>query len=445
MALAISLENVTKEYRLGVLNHGMLFKDLQSYWARLRGRPDPNAPLFQPASATGRRQGEAFRALDDVSLDIEQGETLGIVGRNGAGKSTMLKILSRITTPTSGSVRIKGRAATLLEVGTGFHPELTGRENTFLNGAILGMTHGEVLRKFDEIVAFSEIDRFIDTPVKRYSSGMYVRLAFAVAAHLEPEILIVDEVLAVGDIHFQKKCLGRMSEIQREGRTILFVSHNLSAVSRLCRNCILLEGGRLIARGATSDVISTYVKRATEGSGVDRLFDEPLVPGARGKIRRIRVENADGEANGSVELTRPFEIHIEYELAEPIRGISVSVEIHSEELGLAVVSTNDAELDIARLEEREPGRYHACIRIPDCLLNTGAYHVRAGMVQNRTIIDAAEGPVFHVEDYVGIMGAFGFDRKSAVTSVRLPWAVGRSDAINSATSDRQISSVQPSK
>jgi lipopolysaccharide transport system ATP-binding protein len=437
-ALAVSIDNVTKEYRLGVLNHGMLFKDLQSYWARLRGKPDPNAPLFAPSRASRQRQGEVFRALDGVSLDIEKGETLGIIGRNGAGKSTLLKILSRITTPTTGSVRMRGRTATLLEVGTGFHPELTGRENVFLNGAIMGMTHEEVSRKFDEIVAFSEIDRFIDTPVKRYSSGMYVRLAFAVAAHLDPEILIVDEVLAVGDIHFQKKCLGRMSEIQREGRTILFVSHNLSAVTRLCRSCILLEEGKVVAQGATSDVIAAYVKRGTEGGTVDRVFEEPLAPGARGKIRRIRVEDADGEATGSVELTKPFEIHIEYEITEPLRGVIVSAEIHSEELGLAVVSTNDAELDLDRLERREPGRYRARIRVPDCMLNTGAYHVRAGMVQSRTIIDAAEGPVFNVEDYVGIMGAFGFDRKSSITSVRLPWAVGRVDAASSTTSRPEL-------
>src|SRR5262249_17622132 len=340
-------------------------------------------------------------------------------------KSTLLKILSRITVPTTGSVRMKGRTATLLEVGTGFHPELTGRENTFLNGAILGMTHEEVSRKFDEIVAFAEIDRFIDTPVKRYSSGMYVRLAFAVAAHLDPEILIVDEVLAVGDIHFQKKCLGRMSEIQREGRTILFVSHNLSAVSRLCRNCILLEDGRLVAQGPTSNVISNYVKRGTEGGSVDRVFDEPLAPGARGKIRRIRVEDADGQAGGSIAITEPFDIVVEYEVAEPSRGLIVSIEVHSEELGLAVISLNDCELNPSMLDQRAAGRYRARVRIPDRILNTGAYHIRSGMVQARTVIDAAEGTVFQVEDRVGILGALGYDRKSAITALQLPWAVER--------------------
>ena len=424
-AHVISVQNLTKEYRLGILNHGLLFKDLQTRWARLRGKPDPNAPLFQSERSRSRSQGQMFRALDDVSLDVEKGETLGIIGRNGAGKSTLLKILSRITKPTSGAIRLKGRMATLLEVGTGFHPELTGRENVYLNGAILGMTHDEVSRKFDEIVAFAEIDQFVDTPVKRYSSGMYVRLAFAVAAHLEPDILIVDEVLAVGDLHFQKKCLGRMGEIHREGRTILFVSHNLSAVNRLCSNCILLEGGKLVARGPTSDVISAYVRLGAESGSADRTFDEPLAPGARGKIRRIRVESADPETSGTVEVTKPFDVAVEYEIVEPLRGLVVSIEIYSEELGLAVISLSDGELNHALLDQRPAGRYRGKVRIPDRILNTGSYHVRSGMVQSKNVIDVVEGPVFEVKDHVGIVGSLGYDRKSAITAVQLPWMVER--------------------
>ena len=231
--LAIKIEGVSKEYRLGTIGHGMLYRDLQSWWARKRGKEDPNAKVGSQQPA-GTIENERFLALDDVSMEMERGDTVGIIGRNGAGKSTLLKILSRVTAPTRGVVRINGRVASLLEVGTGFHPELTGRENVFINGAVLGMNRDEIRRKFDEIVDFSGVERFIDTPVKRYSSGMLVRLGFAVAAHLEPEILVVDEVLAVGDAEFQKKCLGKMGDVAKEGRTVLFVSHNMAAIRDLC-------------------------------------------------------------------------------------------------------------------------------------------------------------------------------------------------------------------
>ena len=227
MSTVLQIANLSKQYRLGVIGHGTLYRDIQSRWCRFRGKEDPNLPLYVGTGSNGRPRN--IWALKGVSLEAGQGKVLGIIGRNGAGKSTLLKIISRITAPTTGEVRIKGRIASLLEVGTGFHPELTGRENIFLNGAILGMTKAEVGRKFDEIVDFSGIEKFIDTPVKRYSSGMYVRLAFAVAAHLEPEILLVDEVLAVGDAEFQKKCLGKMDEVTKQGRTVLFVSHNMDA------------------------------------------------------------------------------------------------------------------------------------------------------------------------------------------------------------------------
>ena len=231
MSTVISVEQVSKAYRLGQIGGGTLKEDFARWCAKLSGKPDPLLKIGQEHHA--RRMGEQFWALENVSFEVKQGEVLGIIGRNGAGKSTLLKILSQVTTPTSGRIKIKGRIASLLEVGTGFHPDLTGRENVFLNGAILGMTKAEIRKKFDEIVAFSGVEEFIDTPVKRYSSGMYVRLAFAVAAHLEPEILIVDEVLAVGDAEFQKKCLGKMQDVATGGRTVLFVSHNMAAISRL--------------------------------------------------------------------------------------------------------------------------------------------------------------------------------------------------------------------
>jgi lipopolysaccharide transport system ATP-binding protein len=264
MTTAISIQNVSKAYRLGVIGHGTLREDLQSWWARVRGKEDPNKIIGSKEAI----EGDTLWALRDVSFDVEQGSVWGIIGANGAGKSTLLKILSRVTAPTSGQIKVRGRVASLLEVGTGFHPELTGRENIFLNGAILGMTKAEVRKKFDEIVAFSEIEKFIDTPVKRYSSGMYVRLAFAVAAHLDPEILVVDEVLAVGDAAFQKKCIGKMGSVAKEGRTVLFVSHNMGAVRNLCQHGIVLRNGRVAYKGAANDAVDFYLAKTVDSNGM---------------------------------------------------------------------------------------------------------------------------------------------------------------------------------
>ena len=253
---AIRIEHVSKEYRLGAIGGGTLRGDLQSWWARARGREDPNSKI---GSDTGAHIGERFLALDDVSFEVKKGEALGIIGHNGAGKSTLLKLLSRVTAPTSGTISYNGRIASMLEVGTGFHPELTGRENVYMNGAILGMTKAEIDRKFDQIVAFAEMEKFIDTPVKRYSSGMYVKLAFAVAAHLDSEIMVMDEVLAVGDMKFQQKCLGKMGDAANsEGRTVLYVSHNMNTIRQLCTRCIVLDHGKLIFDGDVEQAIGVY-------------------------------------------------------------------------------------------------------------------------------------------------------------------------------------------
>src|SRR5262245_51233277 len=252
----ISIEHISKSYRLGLIGGGTLQGDFGRWWARVRRKPDPFRKVGQDDSL--RKMGDWFWALRDVSFEVKQGEALGIIGRNGAGKSTLLKILCQVTAPTSGHIKVRGRIASLLEVGTGFHLELTGRENVFLNGAILGMTKAEIRRKFDEIVAFSECEEFIDTPVKRYSSGMTVRLAFAVAAHLEPEILIVDEVLAVGDAQFQNKCLGKMRDVSRNGRTILFVSHSMQAILALCTRAVLLRDGLVAHDGDLARVVAEY-------------------------------------------------------------------------------------------------------------------------------------------------------------------------------------------
>jgi lipopolysaccharide transport system ATP-binding protein len=284
----ISVENLSKAYRLGQIGTGTFTNDLKLWWAKARNKPNPLLKIGE--TDHGNRDGETLWALKDVSFTVEQGEVLGIIGRNGAGKSTLLKILSRVTAPTSGRIRVKGRIASLLEVGTGFHPELTGRENIYLNGAILGMKHDEITRKFDEIVDFAEVEKFIDTPVKRYSSGMYVRLAFAVAAHLDPEILVVDEVLAVGDTEFQKKCLGKMGDVAQEGRTVLFVSHNMSAISSLTKRSLLFSAGKLTFLGSTENVITSYFHSSNfnsadldsfrqQASGDDVVLKQILVNG----------------------------------------------------------------------------------------------------------------------------------------------------------------------
>ncbi len=257
--VTISVEGISKVYRLGQIGGHTLSEDLNRWLAQMRGMPDPYLKIGHEQRR--RREGERIWALSDVSFAVQQGEVLGVIGRNGAGKSTLLKILSRITAPTAGRVRLKGRVASLLEVGTGFHPELTGRENVFLNGAILGMTRQELRRKLDNIVEFAEVARFIDTPVKRYSSGMYVRLAFAVAAHLDPEILVVDEVLAVGDAAFQKKCIGKMGEVAEGGRTVIFVSHNMTAVHALCERTLVLEAGQVAFTGTTASAVDRYLKQ----------------------------------------------------------------------------------------------------------------------------------------------------------------------------------------
>jgi len=271
--IVIRVEDLTKRYRLGVVNSKTLHADLSRWWAMLRGKPDPLLRVHHARYMA--EHGEYVWALDGVSFEVKRGEILGVIGKNGAGKSTLLKILTKITAPTYGTARIKGRVGSLLEVGTGFHPELTGRENIYLNGAILGMTRSEVTSRFDEIVEFAEIEEFIDTPVKRFSSGMYVRLAFAVAAHLDPEILLVDEVLAVGDVRFKEKCLNKMSKVSQTGRTILIVSHNMTSISSLCDRCVLLEQGKLVSDGKTNDVIKLYLSGSGEAEASVDLTQSP--------------------------------------------------------------------------------------------------------------------------------------------------------------------------
>ncbi|HET6974465.1 MAG TPA: ABC transporter ATP-binding protein [Pyrinomonadaceae bacterium] len=314
-------------------------------------------------------------ALQDLDFEVSPGEVLGIIGRNGAGKSTLLKILSRITEPTVGRVELFGRVASLLEVGTGFHPELSGRENIFLNGSILGMTRKEIERKFDEIVAFSEVEKFLDTPVKRYSSGMYVRLAFAVAAHLQPEILIVDEVLAVGDYAFQQKCLNKMQDVSTGGRTVLFVSHNLGAVSRLCNRCLLLDKGRLLDAGPTADVVQSYM---TSGLIQRPEFVQPSNREKAMNLRRISVKGSDGEVRSEIRYDESLVFEFVYETNQTISGVSLGFMIFTID-GTCAFTSADIDAHSELLAGREPGTYQTQVTIPAKWLNVGRYMVKVSL------------------------------------------------------------------
>lgn len=330
--IGVHIDHLSKEYRLGVIGGKRLVDDVNQWWAKLRGKPDPFARIGARPNENGRVKGANTRdrvlALDDISLDIKQGEVLGIIGRNGAGKSTLLKILSRVTAPTKGEVRIKGRIAALLEVGTGFNPELTGRENVFLNGSILGMTKAEIRRKFDEIVAFSGVERFIDTPVKRYSSGMYVRLAFSVAAHLDPEILIVDEVLSVGDAAFRQKCLGKMQTVNRsEGRTVLFVSHDMASIDAVCSRGIVLESGRVTFDGPTAEAVSRYLSSRTLDAVVDDLEDRRRQGSGGARILSIRFEDDECSLRTHFRMGEAVNIIVRAQFFEAVENPTLAINI----------------------------------------------------------------------------------------------------------------------
>ena len=328
MCPAIQVSNLSKLYRLGARQQAYhtlresIVEAVAAPFQRLRELfSRPTVPVGE-----ARIEGDAFWALRDVSFDIHPGEVVGVIGRNGAGKSTLLKIISRITEPTSGRVVLKGRVGSLLEVGTGFHPELTGRENIFMNGSILGMSRREIAQKFDEIVAFSEVDDFLDTPVKRYSSGMYVRLAFAVAAHLEPEILIVDEVLAVGDAAFQRKCLGRMREVSKHGRTVIFVSHNMAAIETLCNQVIYLDGGKLVNKGDTKEQIQSYYQHAEAAAAkANALANVGGKQRPNQIIHSIAVVNEDGEVSHNVRLGGKFSLRLKLTAPAALEGAVVGV------------------------------------------------------------------------------------------------------------------------
>lgn len=387
--LALKAENISKQYRLGQVGTGTLSHDLNRFWHQIRGKEDPYLKIGEANDRSSKGESEYVWSLRDINFEIEQGDAVGIIGRNGAGKSTLLKLLSKVTKPTTGKIYTKGRIASLLEVGTGFHPEMTGRENVFLNGAILGMTRKEITRKFDEIVDFSGVERYIDTPVKRYSSGMYVRLAFAVAAHLESEILIVDEVLAVGDAEFQKKCLGKMGDVSKgEGRTILFVSHNMSAISALCTSGIYLKNGTFVQQGNINKVIHTYISDSqtldshyiAENKDSDAYFKEIYITNSENKD--LKIYEYDEEIIINLQIITPnlkeeASIFLTVNTIDENRVFSAEIQIDKKR--------NFYQLAIAP-KFLTPGKYNITgfIHIPNKLRYDEVHHVAAFEVLDRT-------------------------------------------------------------
>ncbi|WP_026840443.1 ABC transporter ATP-binding protein [Citrifermentans bremense] len=418
----IEVENLWKEYRLGSISHHSLSRDLQSWWARLRRREDPNAPLYAGSTACAGGSGcDRFWALREVAFRVEQGEVLGIVGRNGAGKSTLLKILSQVTAPSRGEVRFKGRIASLLEVGTGFHPELSGRENVFLNGAILGMSKADIRSRLDEIIAFAEIEKFIDTPVKRYSSGMYVRLAFAVAAHLEPEILIVDEVLAVGDAMFQKKCLGKMQAVGRQGRTVLFVSHQMDMVRALCNRCLVLDAGRIAFEGESGAAIEQYLNAV--GTRPDSIsFQQEEDPSLKLQIVSGRVVNQNGEPTGSFDVFDPICLEFEYRVFQELSDVVVNFELKRNGATLFLSFDTDTVLD--RRASRPKGLYRSRIKLPSPLFKSGSYSITTstGIVNTCTYQRLEDVLAFGVELHSRPSSLLSYaDKRPGVIAVPLEW------------------------
>jgi lipopolysaccharide transport system ATP-binding protein len=439
MTIAIKFENISKQYRLGEVGTGTLSNDLHRAWARLRGKPDPFATIgsindrtqvkrntkredtkrsvFSRLSPRLTRNSDACSdyvwALNDINFRVEQGQILGIIGRNGAGKSTLLKILSRVTAPTTGRIKAKGRIASLLEVGTGFHPELTGRENIYLNGAILGMRRYEISGQLEEIVEFSGCARYIDTPVKRYSSGMIVRLGFAVAAHLDSEILVVDEVLAVGDSEFQKKCLGKMKDISRQsGRTILFVSHNMMAVRALCTAGVLFKNGSVESIGEANQIADKYLSLGTEQSTCRTWSDETAPADEYFRLKGVRALNPQRES-APLFIEEDLHIEVDFDLLESHNNVSVSIHIMTQGTCAFVGGNVQAAYST--------GSYRSTCTIPAGLLNDTTYSVTVFLITNSTEFRIIQRDVidFSVEESLKRIGYLG--TMTGVVRPKLAW------------------------
>jgi lipopolysaccharide transport system ATP-binding protein len=422
--IAIKVEGLSKQYHIGASHERYrTFRD-----TLMNGITSPfrkTRDLIRGVHTGAAGLTETIWALRDVSFEVKRGDVVGIIGRNGAGKTTLLKILSRITEPTEGSAEILGRVGSLLEVGTGFHPELTGRENIYLNGAILGMKKVEIDKKFDEIVDFAEIEKFIDTPVKHYSSGMYVRLAFAVAAHLEPEILLVDEVLAVGDASFQKKCLGRMGDVAREGRAVLFVSHNMPAIARLCLRAIRLNSGRIVDAGPSHGVVEAYLTEKTD------VHPQRVLHPSRSKVmslRSVTILDHQGVLSGRVDMGKPFCICIEYDVNRVVTAAHVICFVYTSD-GVNVLGTGDTDCSPERLDRREPGIYRSKFHVPPSLLGEGLYSLTVSLgVPYIDVYDRHENTIsFEIFDSASQRGQYQHRRRPGILGLELPWTIEKLD------------------
>lgn len=411
----IRVENLGKKYIIGHQKKfgGATFRDAMTHaargvWQKFRHPLSPNKETVDQ---------EEIWALKDVNFEVKEGERIGIIGRNGAGKSTLLKVLSRITEPTTGMVRLRGRVSSLLEVGTGFHPELTGRENIFLNGAILGMSRVEIKKKFDEIVAFAEVEKFLDTPVKRYSSGMYVRLAFAVAAHLEPEILIVDEVLSVGDAAFQKKCLGKMEDVTKEGRTVLFVSHNMGAIIKLCDRSILFDHGEIEFDNLSNETIRRYQSKFFTGSAEWKRSNHEK--NGVFSFLEVTVTDNNDRPKGIFNGNEPIKCVISYEVSRSLAGCQVGITVNNSE-GLAVFSTADSDRYGVSALPKDRGRYRAYFTIPSNFLAPGTYFVFiAATLPYRNTYEKIEQTVAFEVSSSGSLAAL--DKRKGIITPLIDW------------------------
>ncbi len=429
MTTAISVKNIGKQYKIGAAESKFRYNMLRDVIVDTFSAPVRLVKAM--IGKSDRRQNQNYVwALKDVSFDLEEGKVLGIVGRNGAGKSTLLKILSRVTEPTVGTVSVRGRVGSLLEVGTGFHPELTGRENIYMNGAILGMRRTEIDSKFDEIVDFSEVTQYIDTPVKRYSSGMYLRLAFAVAAHLEPEILVVDEVLAVGDAEFQKKCLGKMGDVAQQGRTVLFVSHNMSAILRLTQEAIVLNKGQMLMRAPTQEAVDFYLSSGQAQAG-ERVWDPENVPAASAPFRPIslKIKSRSGKVVDTVRSTEPVTVEFEYQLDAPVTGLRVGMYLSTMrgEYVLTSFDTDAPEL-FEKFDSRKSGRFISRTEIPADIFNEGRYTigVNASSFGVRRYFMDENAIAFNV-DISGAPGTHWPEPRVGLVRPRLNWTIEKLD------------------